>query len=454
MTHFAEHVLDQTQCLCPSCLKRLPASIRSNAQDEVWMEWVCPDHGPRKSLVSPSVDTYLNIRRIPRKIRKPSVFREPASAGCPDDCGLCSSHEQHTCLAILEVTDRCDAGCPICLADSKEDGLDLSVATVTSALRSLIRVEGAPVPLQISGGEPTLHGDLPSIVRAASSLGFKKIEVDTNGRTLAERPDLCFRLKESGLSGIYLQMDGNSGAVLRKIRGRDDTALKKKAIENCKRAGLQIVLSVTVVQGLNSDRMWEMVRFGIENTLTGVNFQPAVRSGRYPQELIADPSERITLGRFQKEIEVQSKGSLRTMDMMPIPCPSPFCGAMAYLLVSDDTIMPLNRVLANNWLSNHLANQSDWEDVLAGLHGSCGCGRQCGPAPDLSVLAGGRYEFFSIGFHGMMDAFCFDLQRAKRCCVHELLPDGRLIPFCLYNVKYRNASKVDSPGLRLYKPLQ
>lgn len=454
MTPSDDHVLDQTQSLCPSCLKRLPASIRSNAQDEVWMEWVCPDHGPWKALVSPCVDTYLNIRRIPRKIRKPAFFREPVSAGCPDDCGLCSSHEQHTCLAILEVTARCDAGCPICLADSKEDGRDLSVATVAAALSNLIRMEGAPVPLQISGGEPTLHGDLPSIVRAATSLGFRKIEVDTNGRTLAKHPDLCFRLKESGLSGIYLQMDVNSAPVSRKIRGRDDTALKRKAIENCKRAGLQIVLSVTVVQGVNSERMWEMVRFGIENNLTGVNFQPAVRSGRYPQALLSDPSERITLGRFQKEIEAQSKGILRATDMMPIPCPSPFCGAMAYLLVSDDTIIPLNRVLAGDRLSNHLANLSDWEDVLAGLHGSCSCGPQCNPDPDPSALAGGGHEFFSIGFHGMMDAFCFDIQRAKRCCVHELLPDGRLIPFCLYNVKYRNASKAYSPELRFCKPFQ
>ncbi|MEJ2719269.1 MAG: hypothetical protein P8182_19415, partial [Deltaproteobacteria bacterium] len=49
-----------------------------------------------------------------------------------------------------------------------------------------------------------------------------------------------------------------------------------------------------------------------------------------------------------------------------------------------------------------------------------------------------RTDFFSIGFHGMMDAHNFDLQRVRRCCVHELTPDGRLIPFCLYNIKYRN----------------
>lgn len=402
------------------------------------MEWVCPEHGPQSDLVCPDVNVYQDIRRIPRKVKKPAAYyRESIGAGCPDDCGLCRAHEQHTCLAILEITDRCDAGCPICLSDSIKDGRDLSVATVESALRNLIDKEGAPVPLQLSGGEPTLHEGLTSIVRAAHSLGFGKIEVDTNGRTLAQNQDLCFRLKEAGLSGIYLQMDGIRPDISLKIRGRDLTAAKMKTIEACKRAGLQIVLSVTVVQGINSDRMWEMVRFGIEQNLTGVNFQPAVRSGRYPPDLLGNPSKRLTLGWFQKEMEVQSHGALLAGDMTPIPCPSPLCGAMAYLMICDEKIVSLARILEQGRLSNYLADQSDWEQVLSDLHGSCGCARECRPDMPVPVQFSGGQDFFAVGFHGMMDAFGLDIQRARRCCVHELLPDGRLIPFCLYNVKYR-----------------
>ena len=60
-------------------------------------------------------------------------------------------------------------------------------------------------------------------------------------------------------------------------------------------------------------------------------------------------------------------------------------------------------------------------------------------APSRADLAGpGGVDFFSIGFHGMMDAYTFDLERAKRCCVHALTTEGRLIPFCLYNIKYRS----------------
>jgi len=388
-------------------------------------------------------------------VKKPAACLESTAAGCPHDCGLCRAHEQHTCLAILEITDRCDAGCPICLSDSIEDGRDLSVATVTSALRNLISKEGKPVPLQLSGGEPTLHEDLHSIVHAAHSMGFGKIEIDTNGRLLAEKQDLCFLLKEAGLSGIYLQMDGIRPDISLKIRGRDLTAIKLKAIDHCRHAGLQVVLSVTVVPGINTDHMWEMVRFGIERNLTGVNFQPAVRSGRYPQEFLPDRSTRFTLGHFQKEMQAQSRGIIRAGDMMPIPCPSPFCGAMAYLIVSEDHITPLNRILAPERLSTHLADQSNWENVLADLNGACGCSGECRPDTGISAQLPGR-DFFSIGFHGMMDAFCFDIERARRCCVHELLPDGRLIPFCLYNVKYRPSpenGRTFHCGRRLEAPL-
>ncbi|WP_439950907.1 radical SAM protein [Desulfatitalea tepidiphila] len=429
--------LDQTLSLCPFCLKTLPATIRLDARGEVWMEWVCPEHGPQTSPVCPNLESYLSIRNIPRKVKKPAAQRESTDAGCPNDCGLCPAHKQHTCLAILEITNRCDAGCHICLANSVEHGCDLSIEAVEFALRRFIHYEGAPAPLQLSGGEPTLHANLCSIIRLAQSLGFRKIEIDTNGGVLSENQDLCFKLKEAGLSGIYLQMDGIRSDISRRIRGRDLTASKLKAIDNCKRSGLQVVLSVTLLPGLNTNYIWEMVQFGIHQGLTGVNFQPVVLSGRYPQDLPAERSSRLTLGHFQKKIETQSGGIVCVGDMQPIPCPSPLCGAMAYVIISNGKITPLNRLVGKDSLSGFLADQSDWEEVLKCLDEDCSCGRPCLSGIGNSDSLSGAHDFFSIGFHGMMDAFSFDIERAKRCCVHELLPDGRLIPFCLYNTKYR-----------------
>ncbi|MCY1065359.1 hypothetical protein OV090_11335 [Nannocystis sp. RBIL2] len=35
----------------------------------------------------------------------------PTHYGCPYDCGLCPDHEQHSCLTLIEVTDRCNLTC-------------------------------------------------------------------------------------------------------------------------------------------------------------------------------------------------------------------------------------------------------------------------------------------------------------------------------------------------------
>jgi len=49
----------------------------------------------------------------------------------------------------------------------------------------------------------------------------------------------------------------------------------------------------------------------------------------------------------------------------------------------------------------------------------------------------GRSDCMTISVHGFMDSFTFDVQRAKKCCIHVVKPDGKLIPFCVFNVLHR-----------------
>jgi uncharacterized radical SAM superfamily Fe-S cluster-containing enzyme len=45
-----------------------------------------------------------------------------------------------------------------------------------------------------------------------------------------------------------------------------------------------------------------------------------------------------------------------------------------------------------------------------------------------------KEHFFMVQVHGFMDAHTFDVARLMKCCIHELLPDGRAVPLCAYNV--------------------
>lgn len=423
--------------MCPECLLTIPGQVTSTPSGIV-MRKTCPEHGSYESLIATDVASYERMRRSPRFVKLPKHVRMPVDKGCPDDCGLCPAHEQHTCLAIVEITDRCNLPCSVCLASATAKGAQMSCEQVLHALRALLDAEGHAVPLQFAGGEPTLHPELLNIVRSARALGFGKMEIDSNGLLLARDPALAVELRAAGLTGVYLQMDGLAAAEHEFIRGRDLVAEKMQAIANCRDAGLQIVLSVTVVPGVNDQSLWSLIRFAAEQRLTGINFQPVVLSGRYPREL-AHGHRRLTATHFMRAVERQSEGQLRAADFMPMSCPDPRCGLLSYVVVEKGgRMVPLVRLVGDESLRKHVADFSDWDTVMRQLGcegGGCGCGDGDARQKLADVLEGA--DFFSIGFHGMMDALCFDQERARRCCVHKLTADGRLMPFCLYNMKYR-----------------
>lgn len=439
--------------MCPECLRSIPGEVVAT-RDGVVMKKQCPRHGAFECVVSSDLAAYERMRRSPRIVQLPPQPAMPEAKGCPDDCGLCPAHEQHTCLAIVEITSRCNLPCPVCLADATAAGADLSVAQVGSALANLLKAEGAATPLQFAGGEPTLHPGLLDIVRNARDMGFRKQELDSNGLLLASRRTLAGDLRAAGLTGVYLQMDAMDAEASSYIRGRDLVSQKLCAIENCRNAGLQVVLSVTVVPGVNDQCLWDMIRFAAEQRLTGVNFQSVVLSGRYPAALAAS-RERFTAGHFMRQVEVQSAGRLRASDLMPMSCPDPRCGLFAYVVVKrDGELLPINRLLGDERLRQHVAGFSDWATLLRQIGcgtSSCGCGGENNALDELVAHLDGA-ECFSIGFHGMMDAYSFDLERARRCCVHKLTAEGKLMPFCLYNMKHRPLAQLSARHISIPTP--
>lgn len=55
-------------------------------------------------------------------------------------------------------------------------------------------------------------------------------------------------------------------------------------------------------------------------------------------------------------------------------------------------------------------------------------------------------EVFRITVTAFLDAHTFDVRRVRRCCISHLLPSGHTVPFCAYNVLYRDG-RVPLPPL-------
>src|SRR5436305_14223850 len=87
-------------------------------------------------------------------------------------------------------------------------------------LDAVVRNEGEPDVVQISGGEPTIHPEFFAILDAAKRRPIKHLMVNTNGVKIAQDAAFARRLKDY-MPGfvLYLQFDSLSGLTLRELRG-------------------------------------------------------------------------------------------------------------------------------------------------------------------------------------------------------------------------------------------
>jgi hypothetical protein len=338
------------------------------------------------------------------------------------------------------------------------------------AVDSLLATEGRKAPLQFSGGEPTIRSDLPDIISLVSRKGFRFLEVDTNGIELARDPDLAKRYKDAGLMGIYLQFDGVTDDIYLRTRGAPLARIKERAITNAKKAGLTVTLAVTAVKGINDHQLWDIVYYALKRRLNGVNFQPFAMLGRYPAGSNSsdcfDPMVRLTTPDVPRLLGEQSDGRLLADDFVPVPCPDNRCQMLSYLRLDARGATSINRLVDIEGLLdyyNRLTNVEQMGDTIKSLRekiyemwsASSAYGNSDLPALDHLkeeeclpccniTLPEHDGRFFAIGVHGMMDAWNSDVHRHERCCVTELTLDGRLIPFCLFNI-------TSTAGHRLYR---
>ena len=144
--------------LCPIC-GSLVHNHETIESGNVYITKTCPEHGSTKVLVSTDADYWTESLKYDRPGTQPLVWSSEVSKGCPDDCGICSAHKQHTCVGIIEITGQCNLECNICFADSPSGG-HLPLEQIKSMIDAYVSYEAEPELLQLSGGEPTLHPTL------------------------------------------------------------------------------------------------------------------------------------------------------------------------------------------------------------------------------------------------------------------------------------------------------
>jgi uncharacterized radical SAM superfamily Fe-S cluster-containing enzyme len=458
----ADRVLGPTQSICPLCKTVLEAELAVR-DGKVVLGRSCPDHGRFEAVVYGDVERYLDAQRFNKPGEEPLERQTETARGCPHDCGICPEHAQHTCLGIIEVNTACNLDCPICFADSgtgpQEHGFSLSLEQVESMLDAFVRAEGEPEAVQLSGGEPSIHPQILEMLRAAKDRGIQLVMLNTNGIRLARDPRFAPALAEIGVH-VYLQFDGLREETQLAIRGRDLTDEKLRALDRCAEAGVSVSLAAAVDRGVNEDEVGEIVRFGIEHqAVTGVFFQPVTHSGRFPSG--SDPLDKLTNPDVIDAIAAQLPHWFRADDFVPVPCCSPTCRSATFALYDGQDLVPLPRLVDVeeylDYVSNRAVPDPEVRTALEGLWSAKAAGGTVPAAERLDCVACATSmpaELREVAAQGFMivvqdfqDSYTLDVEKLRKCCVSEIVPDGRLIPFCAYNsVGYREQVRLETAG--------
>lgn len=460
--------------ICPECFKEGEIEIiRAEIIEEdgkVWIKKECPEHGSFKSIVFSDVELY-------KKWSKYEVTGEGSEKVDPlplSDEEMYKEHKSQTVLTNLYVTNRCNLRCSYCFANSGAEGFvyEPSLNKLEDMMREVR--EEKPVPskaIQITGGEPTMRDDLLDIIEMAGNLGFRHIQLNTNGIKLAESEDYCRKLREKGVDTIYMSFDGLTEESNPWIEQN------KEAVENMRKADLGTVLVPTVIKDMNLDQLGDILNYAKENidVVRGVNFQPVSFTGRITNISEEDRENgRVDYATMINQIEEDLDGQIKKEDWYPVPfvypisklienikgerqvefTANPSCGGATYAFIENDELVPVTRFIDVEGFMDFINELSDKGGILKKIRIGFSLmnnmsefidGEKAPEGMDMKSLlvnAVKKGDYDSLGdFHkkslyiGAMwfqDAWNLNLDRLSKCVIHYATPEG-VVPFCSYN---------------------
>ncbi|UQA63732.1 radical SAM protein [Polyangium aurulentum] len=363
----------QTDSLCPTCVKEARAEILRGDADwsklisdkpgeikariverdgQIRMEKECPKHGMFSDVLS--IDPKF-LERIEGLFQGRDVEMTPDKI---HNHGSSTIKYGRGSVLTVDLTNRCNMMCDPCFMDANQVGYvhELSWEDITQILDDAADVRPRrQMSIQFSGGEPTLSPYFLDAIRYARKKGYFAVQCATNGLRFAQEPGFAKQCKEAGLRMAYLQFDGvtNEANSHRKIGNLYD--VKLRAIEELAAAGIDVILVVTIVNGVNDHMVGPIIQFAIENAdkVTVVSFQPVSFTGR--DEDISDElreKQRYTLSHLAHDVARQTGVTNPLRDWFPLSALSPF-GDVVDLLDGPD---------------------KDFGQLNCGCHPNCGVG--------------------------------------------------------------------------------
>ncbi|MDP7249254.1 MAG: radical SAM protein [Planctomycetota bacterium] len=431
----------------------------------VYFDKFCPEHGKQEVLVSSSVDWYLDCLSFIAPNSPPKTIRNEVSRGCPFDCGPCSSHQQKVYLPVIPITSACNLDCPICYTVNKnENSHRLSKEEMKQILEHLLEEHAELDIINFTGGEPTLHPDLPEFLEMCQEAGLERLTVSTNGLKLLDE-SYVKRLAACD-ARIVLSLDTFRPETDEAMLGADTVKAKLAALDLLEQHGVPVTILPAIAAGMNDDEIGDLFELVMKRpNILSLELHTLCFTGQGGAGF--QRSARITTPDLHRRLQDATDGRISGQDFVPSPLAHPHCYSICYLLCLDDGgYVPFMKLISRAQFfelledSLYIEPREKLEDVFREIIDQLWSDPDRLPESEavLRTLKRLLKEMYptetsalsiherrkiaersskAIYIHSHMDEESFDVARVMKCCVGVPSTDGSNIPTCSYNVLYR-----------------
>jgi len=451
--------LGTTTGMCRSCRELVPSRVLAE-DGKVYQERLCPRCGNDIALIAGDLEWYARMQRERITPRRKNVSRRPVERGCPHDCGPCAFHEGTCNIPVVSVTNACDLRCPICFTYNREDQrYFMPIEEMRAVVEQVIECAGPVDLINITGGEPTLHPEILTLLDECRRPEIGRITMNTNGIRLAEDEILCRDLADLGVYVVlsFNTFDPETSVML---HGRDVTSEKLAALDNLEKHGIGTTLLNVMVPGVNDHEIGKVLDLAIQRpNVRSVTVQTMTYTGEGGGRFY--PRVHLPVDVAAHTIERETGGTLRAAHFFPFPSAHPLCYGIGYFLRTRNGLVSftdlfepedLRELMGGGYLMRPLAEHgTQFEEVIDRLWAS-GAGEPV--LEELRRLVTAVYpagvnrtdferqreaekHLLTVYLHAHMDEDTFDVARVAVC--PDRVPDdrGRMIPACAYNLFYR-----------------
>ena len=209
---------------------------------------------------------------------------------------------------IMNITYKCANRCVFCATGDR-----VSAALAWDKIENILREhrEQGTDQLDIDGGEPTMHPRLVDAIGLARELGYRSINVTTNGRLLRDRT-LAERLLNSGITHLLISLHGATAAVHEAATDAPgsfaDTIAGIDHAMALHPAHVETGLNVTIVRA-NVDHLMPLTALAVAKGFSKINFQFTTPFGRAWEDVVPPLEEAANavmrvIDRYASEIDI------------------------------------------------------------------------------------------------------------------------------------------------------